>query len=202
MLLAGAFAPFLPALVAPDLVEAAVRAGHPEPAVEAVARFAGWVSEWGRPWSEAVLLRCRALVAEGPAAEDLYRAATARHAHAGARPFERARTELLHGEWLRRARRRAEARVPLTAALVTFDRMGATPWAARARSELAAVGEPAGPGLTSQELRIVRLAAGRLTNRDIAALLFLSPRTVEFHLYRAYRKLGVSARGELAQLDL
>ena len=198
---AEALAPFLPALVAPDLVEAAVRAGRPEPAVEAIARFAGWVSEWGRPWSEAVLLRCRALVAEGPAAEDLYRAATALHAHGG-RPFERARTALLYGEWLRRARRRAEARIPLSAALETFDRMAAAPWAARARSELAALGEPAGPGLTSQELRIVRLAAGRLTNRDIAALLFLSPRTVEFHLYRAYRKLGVSARGELAQLDL
>ncbi|MGW2222487.1 helix-turn-helix domain-containing protein, partial [Nonomuraea sp. NPDC001684] len=109
---------------------------------------------------------------------------------------------------LRRARRRAEARSPLRSALEIFDRLGAAPWAGRARAELRATGEsaPDGPpadalaALTPQELQVVRLAAAGVSNRDIAAQLFLSHRTVEYHLYKAYPKLGVASRQELARL--
>ncbi|QDQ10415.1 helix-turn-helix transcriptional regulator [Streptomyces spectabilis] len=127
------------------------------------------------------------------------------------RPFERARTELLYGEWLRRRLRRTDARPRLRAALELFEAVGAPLWAERARAELRATGETTPvrdrePGLldrlTPQELQIVRLAATGLSNRDIAAQLFLSPRTVGYHLYKAYPKLGVAARGELARMDL
>ncbi|MBD3141399.1 helix-turn-helix transcriptional regulator [Microbispora bryophytorum] len=128
----------------------------------------------------------------------------------GGRSFEHARTSLLYGEWLRRSRRRAAAAGQLRLALETFERLGAKPWADRARGELEATGAKA-PGtpargilaeLTPQELQIVRLAAQDLSNKDIAAQLFLSPRTVGYHLYKAYPKLGVASRGELATLDL
>ncbi|NRQ32386.1 AAA family ATPase [Nonomuraea sp. NN258] len=129
------------------------------------------------------------------------------------RPFEQARTHLAYGEWLRRARRRADAGVQLRAAVAGFAALGATPWAERARAELAATGArtpasaprgatPALDTLTPQELQVVRLAATGATNRQIGARLFLSPRTVGFHLYKAYPKLGVSSRADLAGLDL
>jgi DNA-binding CsgD family transcriptional regulator len=201
-----AFAPFLPAWAAPDLVEAALRTGRRELVREPLARFAAWAAEIRQPWADAVLLRCDALAGEGPAVEERYRCAVALHERGG-RPFERARTELAFGEWLRRSRRRLEARTHLRAAGEIFARLAAHPWADRTRAELAATGEATGatqageqavPGLTPQESRVVRLAAQRLTNRDIALHLFLSQRTVEYHLYRAYRKLGISARGDLA----
>jgi DNA-binding NarL/FixJ family response regulator len=116
---------------------------------------------------------------------------------------------LLYGEWLRREQRKAQARVHLEAAAETFERLGAAPWAARARAELDAAGGAAAPGkpaaagplaaLTPQELQIVRLAAQGLANKEIAARLFLSPRTVGYHLYKAYPKLGVAARSELSR---
>jgi DNA-binding CsgD family transcriptional regulator len=143
-------------------------------------------------------------------AEQYYRDALAQH-QSDHRPLERARTALLYGEWLRRARRKAEASTHLRAALADFERLNATPWAARAATELTATGvsgasAPAAPGvasaLTPQELQIARLAARGLSNRDIAAQLFLSPRTVGYHLYKAYPKLGVLSRGELSDLDL
>jgi DNA-binding CsgD family transcriptional regulator len=191
----------------PDLVEAAVRLGRPAAAREPLARFGRWADLTGRPWPRALVLRCRALLAEGPAAEEAYRAALEAH-DAQDRPFERARTALLYGEWLRRGRRKAEARPQLRAALEVFERAGAAPWAGRARAELDASGEAAPaarePGvlaaLTPQELQIVRLAADGHSNRDIAARLFLSPRTVGYHLYKAYPKLGVGSRGELPAL--
>ncbi|MGW5050361.1 helix-turn-helix transcriptional regulator [Actinokineospora sp. NPDC004072] len=189
----------------PDLVEAAVRLGRPEAAAEPLARLDGWARTAGQPWIEALVLRCRALLAADDDAAELYRAALA--LHPGDRPFDRARTALLHGEWLRRSRRRSEARTQLRAAFEDFRRLDAAPWARRARAELDATGtavpEP-GAGalaaLTPQERTIVRLAARGLSNRDIAAQLFLSPRTVGYHLYKAYPKLGVSARTELAAL--
>ncbi|MFD9127237.1 LuxR C-terminal-related transcriptional regulator [Kitasatospora sp. NPDC059571] len=191
----------------PDLVEAAVRLGAPDRAEEPYARFERWVAAGGTPWARALLLRCRALLGPDELAEADYREALELH-RADDRPFEQARTALLYGEWLRRARRRADARIRLRAALEVFDRLGARPWAERARTELAAAGggtveEPAaGPlaALTPQELQIVRLAARGLSNRDIAAQLFLSPRTVGHHLYKAYPKLGVESRQELADL--
>jgi DNA-binding NarL/FixJ family response regulator len=115
---------------------------------------------------------------------------------------------LVYGEWLRRRRRRTEARAHLEAAATVFDRIGAALWAERARGELAAVGgargEKRGSGpltlLTPQELQVVQLAAAGYTNKEIAAQLYLSPRTVGHHLYKAYPKLGVTARSELADL--
>ncbi|MFI7111328.1 ATP-binding protein [Nonomuraea sp. NPDC050227] len=192
---------------APDLVEAAVRVEAADRAAGAHARFAAWAEAGRQPWAQAVALRCRALLGPAGEAGEHYAQAVRLHRRGG-RPFERARTELLYGEWLRRARRRAEARSPLRSALEIFDRLGAAPWAGRARAELRATGEsaPDGPpadalaALTPQELQVVRLAAAGVSNRDIAAQLFLSHRTVEYHLYKAYPKLGVASRQELARL--
>ncbi|MFD7844197.1 AAA family ATPase [Nocardia sp. NPDC059764] len=188
----------------PDLVEAAVRLGAPDRAAAPFAKLAGWAESVGQPWAEALVLRCRALL-DDDHAEDLYTRALAIHDRE-ARPIEFARTALLYGEWLRRARRKSEARTHLTEALEVFDRLDLRPWAERARHELSAAGAPAADppgarttatGLTPQELQIVRLAAEGLSNRDIAAQLFLSHRTVGYHLYKAYPKLGVTSRGEL-----
>ncbi|MBB5083532.1 helix-turn-helix transcriptional regulator [Nonomuraea endophytica] len=149
---------------------------------------------------------------DGAGVEGLFLRAVQLHREGAGRPFERARTELLYGEWLRRARRRSEARAPLRSALEIFERLRATPWAERARAELRATGDnvPAAEAtaanprdrLTAQELQVVRLAAEGHSSREIAAQLFLSKRTVEHHLYKAYPKLGVGNRRELARLDL
>ncbi|MEU7895888.1 LuxR C-terminal-related transcriptional regulator [Nonomuraea sp. NPDC049152] len=191
--------------VAADLVEATARAGRPDLAAEPLDRLTAWAQAAGRPWGQAVSLRARAFLAPTEEAGELL--ARAVHLHEGAgRPFEQARTALLFGQWLRRAGRKAESRRPLQLAAEQFDRLGATPWAERAHGELRAAGAPAvtaaGPedplgGLTPQERRIIRLAAAGVSNREIAAQLFLSPRTVEYHLYRAYPKLGVSSRQDL-----
>ncbi|WP_327067716.1 AAA family ATPase [Kitasatospora sp. NBC_01250] len=192
----------------PDLVEAAVRLGRPERAEAAFERFEAWSARSGSPdWSRALVLRCQALLGPAELAESGYLAALELHEGTG-RPFELARTSLLFGEWLRRDRRKTEARARLRAALEIFERLGALPWAERARSELGAAGDTApvaalsGPlaGLTPQEEQIARLAAKGLSNREIAAQLFLSPRTVGHHLYKAYPKLGIASRGQLADL--
>ncbi|MET8991658.1 AAA family ATPase [Nonomuraea wenchangensis] len=197
-------------LFVPDLVEAAVRCGEPERAKAPLARFGRWAAASGQPWARAVALRCRALTAASEEeAEACYAEAVGLHL-SGGRPFEEARTRLLFGERLRRNRRKAEARIHLRQALDVFERAGAAPWAARSRAELRASGETATgarlPGaaglLTAQELQIVRLAARGATNRDIGARLFLSPRTVGYHLHKAFPKLGVASRTELARLDL
>lgn len=123
--------------------------------------------------------------------------------------MEQARTELLFGEHLRRERRRADARPHLRAALETFQRLGMPVWADRARDELRATGEATGDPatdtlahLTSQELRIAAAVGEGATNREVAAQLFLSPRTVEFHLRNVFAKLGISSRSQLAQFHL
>ncbi|MFJ2631456.1 AAA family ATPase [Streptomyces sp. NPDC087422] len=195
----------------PDLVEAAVRLGVPERADEPLAGFEAWAARSGQDWARALVARCRALRAKDADAEAYFIEALALH-DPHRRVLESARTALLYGEWLRRARRKSEARGHLRAALETFERLGARPWADRARSELGASGASVTvgqdtvrsvadeAGLTPQESQIVRLAALGLTNRDIAAQLFLSPRTVGHHLYKAYPKLGVVSRGELAAL--
>lgn len=197
----------------PDLVEAAVRLGRPDDAREPLARLTDWAHDAAQPWIDAHVQRCRALLAPEAEAAELYRAAL--RLHPDDRQFERARTALLYGEWLRRTRRKSEARSQLRDAYEMFRRLGAAPWAERAGAELDATGETvAGPGagaegvggalavLTAQERKIIRLAARGLSNRDIAAQMFLSPRTVGYHLYKAFPKLGVSARTELAALDL
>lgn len=186
---------------APDQVEAAVRLGSPGRAREPFTRFERWAEAAEQPWAYAVLDRCRALLADEPEPH------FARAVQDASRPFEQARSRLLYGEWLRRERRKNEARTQLRAALETFERAGARPWAEHARAELRAAGETAvraAPdalaALTPQELQVVRLAATGATNKEIGAQLFLSPKTVGHHLYRAFPKLGVATRTELAHL--
>ncbi|UFS93819.1 ATP-binding protein [Nocardia huaxiensis] len=189
-----------------DRVEAAVRANQPERAAPALAALRIWSDALEAPWAQALLLRCTALL-NGDA--DAFTRAQELHARQG-RWFDRARTSLLFGEWLRRERRTAEARSELRDALEAFERLGLPAWADRARDELRAAGEgavpQANPGLaellTPQELQVTRLAAGGATNKEIGARLFLSPKTVGHHLSRAFRKLGVSSRVELARLEL
>ncbi|WP_232660587.1 ATP-binding protein [Pseudonocardia sp. TRM90224] len=190
----------------PDLVEAAVRLGRPDHAAEPIARYTRWAETMRQPWIDALLARCHALTA-GDAAEEHFLRAIDLHDPA-ARPFELARTQLLYGEWLRRARRKAKAREYLTSALTAFEEIGSAPWITRARSELGAAGVaveraevPATLAeLTPQEHQISLLAAKGLANKDIAAQLCLSPRTVAYHLYKAYPKLGIQSRGELTGL--
>jgi DNA-binding NarL/FixJ family response regulator len=142
--------------------------------------------------------RCRALL--GPDEEIDANLAAALEAHAEpAMPFEAARTRLAVGERLRRARRRADARVQLAAAQQGFATAGARSWTERAESELTAAGAPAASEeLTARERDVCELVAAGHTNREVAAALFLSPRTVEHHLRASYRKLGVRSRTELA----
>ncbi|SNS92895.1 regulatory protein, luxR family [Actinomadura meyerae] len=189
-----------------DHVEAAVAAGRPEAAAAPMERLAAFARETGRPWADGAVARCRALLATDPAAAERHFTHALRVHHGADRPFERARTELLYGEWLRRARRRARARARLRAALEVFERLGAVPWAERARRELRAAGEGTAPPdasgdpsgtLTAQELQVVRMATTGATNRQIAARLGLSHRTVAYHLYKAFPKLGVASRAEL-----
>ncbi|MBG6093213.1 DNA-binding CsgD family transcriptional regulator [Actinomadura viridis] len=208
-------------VAAADQIEAAVRAGRPDRARPPYERLRAWADAGGRPWAAAVALRSQALLSDSEdAAREPFEEALRLHEEAvraagqGGRPFEKARTELLYGEWLRRARRRSDARVPLRSALETFERLNAAPWAERARAELRATGGNGQPApaheraladdlparLTPQELQVVRLAADGVSSREIAAQLFLSPRTVEYHLYKAYPKLGVASRKELSRL--
>ncbi|REE99031.1 helix-turn-helix transcriptional regulator [Thermomonospora umbrina] len=193
---------------APDQIEAAVRIGQPGRASESLEKYIAGAHGSGQSWAQAVAQRCLALTASGDAVDEHYRAALDLH-RLGGRPFEEARTTLLYGEYLRRSRRKAEARTHLRAALETFERFGAVPWAERARAEIRATGVPTPSPrlgssldlLTPQELQVVRLAALGMSNRDIAIRLFLSPRTVGYHLYKAFPKLGVSSRSDLSGID-
>jgi len=188
----------------PDAVEAAVRSGQPRAArtaVEVLERAAR--PDWPAP-AAAVLARCRALLTDGGEAERHYLTALALHAE-DERPFQHARTRLLWAEHLRRNRRRVDAREQLRSALEAFERLDARPWVARARAELRATGETirrgAGDaGLTPQEIRIAHLVARGASNREVAEQLFLSPRTVGYHLAKIYQKLGVPSRTRLANL--
>ena len=197
-----------PLRAVPDQVEAAVRGGDPARAARFLPALRDWAEHVGQPHAAALVRRCDALCADGDEAESHYDAALALLYDTG-RPYDNARTALLFGEWLRRQRRRTEAHTHLAGALSGFESLGAEAWAARARSELTALGDRpvARPHdrdplarLTPQERQVVLLAAAGLSNRDIAARLFLSPRTIGYHLYRAYPKLGVTKRTELANL--
>ncbi|MEU4600104.1 AAA family ATPase [Nocardia sp. NPDC023988] len=187
----------------PDQIEVAVRLGATDRANEALTRLIEWSARAEQQWIGALAARGQALLAEDP--EPHFRTALV-----GNRPFDEARTRLLYGEWLRRDKRKVDARTQLEQCADVFDRLGAAPWLDRARTELSALGVGTtaraddGPLslLTPQESQIVRLAAQGLSNREIAARLFLSHRTVGHHLYKAYPKLGVVSRGELSALDL
>ena len=204
----GAGSPFFAVYTVPDLVEAAVRSGQPEAAAAPLAAFEQLATMAGAPEPLAQLARCRGLLGPDERAATQFEEALALHDGQG-RPFDLARTELAYGEALRRARRRAEARTHLRAAADTFGRLGAAPWAERAGNELRATGErarrrdPSTLGqLTPQELQIVRLVGEGATNREIGAQLFLSRRTIDYHLRNVFVKLGVSSRAELIRLQL
>lgn len=195
-----------------DRVEALARMGRTEDAFQALEAFADRLG--GGRWALAALARCRGILAD-KTAEHHFQTALSHHEHDG-QPFEKARTQLAYGERLRRDRRRADAREQLVEALDVFERLGAAPWAERTRVELRATGGAAAAEtdsaqkeavaaagldeLTAHELQIARLVAYGMTNREVAAKLFLSPKTIEYHLSQIYRKLDLRSRTQLASL--
>ena len=191
-------------LAAIDRCEAAVRAGRSDLAVAWVEELAAYADGSATDWAHAAVQHGRALLADGATAEGHFRRALEFHG-SSARTPDRARTELAFGSFLRRSRRRVDARTHLRAALEVFEALGAELWAERARQELRASGETArrrdvddAPALTPSERQIAALVREGLSNRDIAGRLFVSPRTVDFHLRNVFAKLGVASRGELA----
>jgi DNA-binding CsgD family transcriptional regulator len=190
-----------------DIVEAAVRAGDVDTARAATHALERWATGARPAWALGVAACCRALLSGDDGMDEHFREALHHHAH-GTRPFEHGRTLLLYGEALRRRRRRMDARQHLRAALEIFERMGAVPWEQRARAELRASGETIrgrDPGtldyLTPQELQIVQIVRTGATNKQIAAQLYLSPRTIDYHLRKVFVKLGLSSRTELIRLE-
>ena len=189
-----------------DLAEAAAHSGHLDEARSLLSRVASVAGQTPSPWLHATLRYARAVLADDENAEAAFRDA-ADGQDMARWPFLQARLQLAFGEWLRRQRRTAESRVPLRAARDAFDALGATPWGERARQELRAAGETSRRRavgtvdvLTTQELQIVQLAAAGLSNREIGRRLYLSHRTVESHLYRAFPKLGITSRAQLPGL--
>jgi ATP/maltotriose-dependent transcriptional regulator MalT len=198
--------PALPAsvLVLPELIEAASRTGQTQLAADALVRLAEATSIGPTDWGQGIYARCRALLSDGEDAEKCYRKAIDRLGRTSGRP-ELARAHLVYGEWLRREGRRTDAREQLRTAYDMFDTMGMEAFAGRTRRELAATGETvrkrtAGPSdqLTPQEAQIAQLARSGLPNLEIGAQLFLSPRTIEWHLRNIFTKLGISSRRQLS----
>jgi DNA-binding CsgD family transcriptional regulator len=196
------FEPFVSMWALPELVEAAARSGDAELAREAVERLAATTQPCGTDFGLGIEARCRALLGVGPV-EDLYHEAIGRLGRAGLRP-DRARAQLLYGEWLRREGRRVDARGQLRTAHDMFADVGMQAFRERAGRELIATGERVRKRnddtrgqLTPQEEQIARLARDGLTNSEIGAMLFLSPRTVEWHLRKVFTKLGISSRNGL-----
>jgi DNA-binding CsgD family transcriptional regulator len=193
-------------LIGGDLVECLIRAGRRADAQEALGTFEDLARRAQRTGALAVAARCRGLLAGDDAFEAPFEDALRLHREGDA-PFEEARTRLCLGERLRRARRRADARIHLRAALETLEALGAVAWAATARDELGVTGQTAPPrsgprpdALTPQELQVAIIVASGATNREAGSRLFLSAKTIEAHLGRIYRKLGVRSRTELAAL--
>jgi len=194
-----------PAIAASSLgwhVEAAVQAGHPDIGLEALERLAPWVEHAG-PYYRPMLAFCRARLTDGPDATSRYEEALS--LSDGARdPFTLTYRHFAYGQYLRRQRQRSEARIHLREALTGFERLGSRPWTRRAQDELRATGETARRSggeapvsLTPQETQITALVVDGFSNREIAAQLFLSPRTVEYHLRKVFQKLGITSRTEL-----
>ena len=189
----------------PELVDAHIRAGRPEQAQLLTSEFDRVARAKGQPWSLARALRCRGLVGGDERFAADFEAALEQHARTPD-AFEEARTRLAYGERLRRARGRVRAREQLRAAVEAFEQLDAQPWADRARAELEATGETllrrdaaTLDVLTPQELQIALLLARGRTTREAAAALFLSPKTVEYHLHHVYQKLDIHSREELAR---
>jgi RNA polymerase sigma factor (sigma-70 family) len=188
-----------------ELIEAAARAGAPELAAETHSRLEDMTRASGTEWALGLAARSGALLTVGRRAEDLYVEAIDRLGRCRM-TVDLARAHLLHGEWLRRQRRRLDARKELRVAHGLFSDFGMDAFAERARIELEATGEHGRKRtvdtldqLTPQEAQIARLAAEGNTNREIAAQLFISPSTVEYHLRKAFRKLDVRTRTQLAR---
>jgi DNA-binding CsgD family transcriptional regulator len=189
---------------APDLIEALAAVGRGDDAARAADDLGRAAQESGSPWTSAVAARCLALTSPDDEANGAFLLALDRCSDE-VPGYERARTRLLFGRRLRHAGRRAEARAQLRDAESGFEHCGAFPWAEQARRELAASGERARPrrpdtrdDLTAQELQVAMIVADGASNREAAARLFLSPKTIEKHLGNAYRKLGVRSRTQLA----
>ncbi|GAA1170657.1 hypothetical protein GCM10009608_03810 [Pseudonocardia alaniniphila] len=187
-----------------ELTEAAARCGMTETATEACRRLTEMTSASGTDWALGAQARSHALVSEGTAAERLYRESIARFGKTRLR-VDRARAHLLYGEWLRRERRRGEAREQLRTALGMLEAMGVGAFAERARRELRATGETAHKRtlieghdeLTAQEAQIARLARDGLSNPEIGTRLFISAHTVQYHLRKVFAKLGITSRSQL-----
>ena len=193
--------------ILPNLVEAAARCGELGVAQQALDRLGARAQASGAAWGLGCFARSQALLA-ADAPESLYRQATDLLGKSRCLP-DLARAHLVYGEWLRRQRRRRDARVELATAYEMFTKMGADAFASRARAELEATGERTrqrsvemAQALTPQEAQVARLVAEGGTNRDIAAELFLSPATVDYHLRKVYQKLGITSRTQLARRTL
>jgi DNA-binding CsgD family transcriptional regulator len=200
--------PRLRRMAAVDRLETAVRTGRAELAGSWLAELEQFAAGTGTPAAVAVVEHGRALLAEEGNTEAHFQRALAAHADSPRLP-DRARTHLAYGEHLRRARRRVDAREHLRTALALFEDLGAVPWIERATAELRASGETArrrdvttATELTAQERQVAALVRQGLSNRDVAAQLFVSPRTVDFHLRNVFSKLGVASRAELTALPL
>jgi len=187
----------------PELVEAAVRSGKPEVAADALERLRQQTQVAGTEWALGIEARCAALLSDDAIAEDLYRDAIDRLSRCRV-TLDLARARLLYGEWLRRRARRIDAREPLRSAQASFAEMGAAAFAGRAGRELLATGETARKRtvetvdeLTPHEARIARMARDGASNQDIATQLFVSRKTVEYHLHKVFSKLRISTRQEL-----
>jgi DNA-binding CsgD family transcriptional regulator len=196
---------FIPVWALVELIEAASRSGNARAAAEALERLAEATSSSNADWAVGIEARSRALLSEGEVAEGLHREAIDRLGRTRLRP-ELARAHLLYGEWLRRENRRLDVREQLRLAYDAFATMGADGFADRARRELLASGErvrrrreDTRDELTPQEERIARLAREGLSNPDIGSRLFISPRTVEWHLHKVFGKLGISSRRGLRE---
>jgi DNA-binding CsgD family transcriptional regulator len=199
--------PAIRRMAAVDLIDAAVRADNQQGATTWLKELTTFADGTRRSWALAAADHGRALLADPAHAPGLFESSLAHHAGSG-RPYERARTHLAYGEFLRRAQRRVDARGHLRLALEIFQDLRAEPFVTRTSQELRASAETARKrdpstlsGFTPVELQIAQLVRQGLSNKEIAAQSWISPRTVAFHLRNCFAKAGVTSRGELAQVE-
>jgi DNA-binding CsgD family transcriptional regulator len=195
--------PYTAEMILPELVQAAICSGNHDTAARAFAILDGRATASGTAWALGVRARCLGLISDGKRAEDAYLESIRQLEHSLS-AVDLARAHLLYGQWLRRAKRRRDARRELRTAEAMYNSMGAEGFAVQARAELRASGERARSrtpetalDLTPQEARVASLAAEGSSNSEIAEQLFISPGTVEYHLVKVFRKLGVSSRSQL-----
>ena len=204
--------PTLTRLAGYDRLDLAVRTGHLDTAAHWLADLEQFATVTEMPHARSLVAYGHAVLAsqaDSPKAAEEFFVRALGGEHGGDRPFERARTHLAYGEFLRRSRRRVDAREQLRSALQAFQDLHADPWVDRAEQELRASGETArkrdastSVALTAQERQIASRVAQGFSNREVAAELFLSPRTIDFHLRNVFAKTGITSRGELARVNL